>query len=110
MAVEDDHIIRVIIQGYDRLSSVAKSAADKAGQSMTGLNDKLKSNRAEASGATIEMRKLATTTGSGGGENGGIRGKVDKLAVSMGRLREEARTKLFVADDITRGLRRGLEM
>lgn len=81
--MNENHIIRVIIQGYDRLSGVLKNAASNAGPSLDGLTDRLRRNKNEASEASSAVTGFVSSLTASDGPVERARSRIDRFANSL---------------------------
>jgi hypothetical protein len=87
----NDHVIRVIIQGYNRLSGAFKEAADQAGPHLERINRKLRDQRNEARASGSAMDSLGNSFANNSEKIEKARVRMERITQSMERFRERAR-------------------
>jgi transposase-like protein len=90
----DTHFIRVIVQGYDRLTNVVRDAANKSGPALDGMRNKWRDQKRASDDANISLKNFAETASRGQGLDK-ARTKVDRLSDSITKLRQKLRGGLI---------------
>src|SRR6266496_2347515 len=88
----DTHFIRVIVQGFDRLSGVVRDAANKSGPALDGLRNKWREQKKASDDANVSLRSVAQTVATEGDKFEIARKKVDRFNDSLGRLKQRLRS------------------
>lgn len=104
--MDDNHIIRVIIQGYDRLSGVLQNAARNAGPSLDGLRDKFNQNKQASDAASKANETFIASVDAGETKLNRARAKIgelnDSLRVLAGQQRKVTETAEQMFDRLSK--------
>lgn len=91
--MNDNHIIRVIFQGIDRLSGVMRDAANRSGPALDSMRERMRRVQNESNKVNASVSQVASNVESVGNKADKTRARLDRLTDSFTRLRNAARQK-----------------
>jgi hypothetical protein len=99
--MNDNHIIRVIVQGYDRLSNVMRDAANRSAPALQNLNDRVHRLRNETNQTNDSLGNLSKTINNQGDVFDNSRKKIERLGDSYDRLKKKMRERFAPSLDFS---------
>jgi len=104
--MNENHIIRVIIQGYDRLSGVLNKAVTSGTQSLEKLRNKVNETRRDTDKSTDSVKNFTDSMDAEQGSIQRSRNSVDDFARSVSKLRTEIQKNTESAGEMFDRLKR----
>jgi hypothetical protein len=99
--VNDNHVIRVIVQGYDRLSNVMRDAVSRSAPALQGLSDRVHKLRSETNQTNSSLGNLSNTVNKQGGVFDNASKKMDRFGASYDRLKRKMQERFAPSLDFS---------